>query len=128
MNRRTFLSSVGAGAVVALTRPQLHADLPKMKIKRVRFYQNPRSRPMFNQSFHIVTVETDQGITGIGEGGSRDTVAECAGMLICDDPSKIDYLWQLVYGGHFYPAGREKLHALGALDAGTPFGGRIVTS
>src|SRR5205823_7270175 len=57
-----------------------------------------------------------QGITGIGEGGSHDTVAECAGMLIGDDPSKIDYLWQLVYRGHFYPAGREKLHALGALD------------
>jgi galactonate dehydratase len=116
MNRRTFLSSLGASAAVALTRPQLHADLRKMKITRVRFYQNPRSRPMFNQSFHIVTVETDAGITGIGEGGSRDTIAECAGMLIGDDPSKIDALWQLVYRGHFYPAGREKLDALGALD------------
>ena len=63
MNRRTFLSSLGAGAAVALDRPpQLHADLPKMKIKRIRFYQNPRSRPMFNQSFHIVTVETDRAL------------------------------------------------------------------
>ena len=102
---------------MALARPlPLLADIPKMTIKRIRFYHNPRSRPMFNQSFHIVTVETDQGIIGIGEGGSRDTIAECAGMLIGDDPSKIDYLWQLVYRGHFYPAGREKLHALGALD------------
>jgi galactonate dehydratase len=25
-------------------------------------------------------------------------------------------LWQLMYRGYFYPAGREKLHALGALD------------
>ncbi|HTT64463.1 MAG TPA: mandelate racemase/muconate lactonizing enzyme family protein [Bryobacteraceae bacterium] len=113
MNRRTFLSAVAAAA---LTRPALRADLPPMKIKRIRFYINPRSRPMFNQSFNIVAVETDQGITGIGEGGSRDTVAECAGMLIGDDPSKIDYLWQLVMRGHFYPAGREKLDALGALD------------
>jgi L-alanine-DL-glutamate epimerase-like enolase superfamily enzyme len=116
MNRRTFLSSLAASAVALNRPPQLHADIPSMKIKRIRFYQNPRSRPMFNQSFHIVTVETDQGITGIGEGGSHDTIAECAGMLIGDDPSKIDYLWQLVYRGHFYPAGREKLHALGALD------------
>lgn len=117
MQRRTFLSSLAAGAAVTLARPtQLLADLPKMKIKRIRFYQNPRSRPMFNQSFNIVTVETDAGITGIGEGGSHDTVAECADMLIGDDPSKIDYLWQLVYRGRFYPAGREKLHALGALD------------
>jgi galactonate dehydratase len=117
MNRRNFFSSLGAGAAMALARPlPLLADIPKMTIKRIRFYHNPRSRPMFNQSFHIVTVETDQGIIGIGEGGSRDTIAECAGMLIGDDPSKIDYLWQLVYRGHFYPAGREKLHALGALD------------
>jgi len=117
MKRRTFFSSLGAGAAVALTRPpQLRADLPKMKIKRIRFYHNPRSRPMFNQSFHIVTIETDQGITGIGEGGSHDTMAECAAVLIGDDPSRIDYLWQLMFRGHFYPAGREKLHALGALD------------
>src|SRR5713226_9745305 len=116
MKRRTFLSSLAAGAAVLSRPPQLHADLPSMKIKRIRFYQNPRSRPMFNQSFHIVTVETDQGITGIGEGGSRDTIAECAEMLIGDDHSRIDHLWQLVYRGRFYPAGREKLHALGALD------------
>ncbi|HKW96884.1 MAG TPA: mandelate racemase/muconate lactonizing enzyme family protein [Bryobacteraceae bacterium] len=117
MKRRTFFSSLGAGAAAALAGvPQLRADLPKMKIKRVRFYQNPRSRPMFNQSFNIVTIETDQGITGIGEGGSHDTVAECGAVLIGDDPSRIDYLWQLMFRGHFYPAGREKLDALGALD------------
>jgi L-alanine-DL-glutamate epimerase-like enolase superfamily enzyme len=117
MQRRTFLSSLAAGAATALIRPpELHADLAKMKIKRIRLYRNPRSRPMFNQSFDIVTVETDAGITGIGEGGSHDTIAECADMLIGDDPAKIDYLWQLGYRGRFYPAGREKLHALGALD------------
>src|SRR5438445_842328 len=117
MNRRNFLSSLAAGAAATLVRPSLlHADLPKMKIKRIRFYRNPHSRPMFNQSFDIVTVETDQGITGIGEGGSRDTIRECAEMLIGDDPSKIDYLWQLNLRGRFYPAGREKLDAMGALD------------
>ena len=71
---------------------------------------------MFNQSFNIVTIETDQGITGIGEGGSRDTIQECAEMLIGEDPSGIDRCWQLMYRGRFYPAGREKLHAMGALD------------
>jgi len=117
MHRRTFLSSLGAGAALAIAGPRrLQADVPKMKIKRVRFYRNPHSRPMFNQSFDIVTVETDQGITGIGEGGSRDTIRECAEMLIGDDPSKIDYLWQLNLRGRFYPAGREKLDAMGALD------------
>ncbi len=71
---------------------------------------------MFNQSFNIVTIETDQGITGIGEGGSRDTIQECAEMLIGEDPSRIDRFWQLMYRGRFYPAGREKLQVLGALD------------
>jgi L-alanine-DL-glutamate epimerase-like enolase superfamily enzyme len=39
-----------------------------------------------------------------------------AEQLIGQDPSRIDALWQLMYRGFFYPAGREKLHSLGALD------------
>lgn len=92
------------------------AALPKMKITRIRYYYSPESRPLFNQSAHIVTIETDQGITGIGEGGSKDTIEQCAAMLIGEDPSRIEHLWQMMYRGFFYPAGREKLHALGALD------------
>ena len=87
-----------------------------MKITRIRYYEDPNSRPIFNQSSNIVTVETDQGLTGIGEGGTRDAVEQCAAMLIGEDPSRIDHLWQVMYRGYFYPAGREKLHALGALD------------
>jgi L-alanine-DL-glutamate epimerase-like enolase superfamily enzyme len=64
----------------------------------------------------LVTIETDAGLTGIGEGGSRDTLEQCAGMLIGEDPERIQHLWQMMYRGWFYPAGREKLHALGALD------------
>lgn len=41
---------------------------------------------------------------------------QCAGMLINQDPCRIEHLWQLMYRGYFYPAGREKLHGLGALD------------
>ncbi len=87
-----------------------------MRITRIRYYADPGSRPIFNQSSNLVTVETDQGITGIGEGGSRDTIVQCAAMLIGEDPGRIEHLWQLMYRGYFYPAGREKLHALGALD------------
>jgi len=112
MNRRNFLHSalMASGAVLA------QAALPKMKITRIRFYRSPTSRSMFNQSSNIVAVETDQGITGIGEGGSKDTVEQCAALLIGEDPCRIEHLWQLMYRGYFYPAGREKLHALGALD------------
>src|SRR5712692_1004953 len=112
MHRREFLKSALLGSSAAW----LNAALPVMKITRVRLYESPLSRPHFNQSFHIVTVETDQGITGIGEGGSRDTVQECAEMLIGEDPTRIDHCWQLMFRGRFYPAGREKLDAIGALD------------
>ena len=35
---------------------------------------------------------------------------------IGEDPQRIQHLWQKLYRGAFYPAGHEKLHALGALD------------
>ena len=112
MHRRHFLRT----ALLGTTAAALHAALPKMKITAIRYYQSPISRPMFNQSFDIVTIETDAGITGIGEGGSHDTVQECSEMLIGEDPTRIDHCWQLMFRGRFYPAGREKLHAMGALD------------
>ena len=87
-----------------------------MKITRIRIYRPRRLNPTFNQSDMVVTVETDNGLLGIGEGGTRDTLEQCAQMLIDQDPSRIQHLWQLMYRGWFYPAGREKVHALGALD------------
>ena len=89
--------------------------LDGLRITRVRFFRAP-SRSMFNQSAHVCTVETNAGITGVGEGGSRDTIEQCAGLLIGEKPSRIEHLWQLMYRGHFYPPGREKIHAQGALD------------
>jgi L-alanine-DL-glutamate epimerase-like enolase superfamily enzyme len=119
MKRRSFLqlaSLGGAAGLAARASLAKAAAPPPMKITRVRFYLNPSSGPTFNQSFHIVTIETDQGITGVGEGGNKDTVEQCAAMLIGEDPSRIDHLWQMMFRGYFYPAGREKLDALGALD------------
>ena len=87
-----------------------------MKITRIRIYKPKQLNRSFNQSDMIVTVETDTGLTGIGEGGTRDTLEQCSAMLIGEDPGRIQHLWQMMYRGFFYPAGREKLHALGALD------------
>ena len=117
MNRRRLLTSallIAGGAVVAPRSGA--AAVAKMKIRRIRYYEPPRPNPTFNQSTRIVTIETDAGITGIGEGGSKDMLDQCASMLIGEDPSRIDHLWQFMYRGWFYPPGREKLHALGALD------------
>lgn len=119
MKRRYFLRSLAAGGAAAMAvRPSVAAvaSTGPMKITRVRFYRNPSSPHHFNQSYHIVMVETDAGITGIGEGGSKDTVSQAAAMIIGGDASNIDHLWQVMFRGYFYPAGRERLDALGALD------------
>ena len=117
MHRRSFLQSLTApaAAVLATSRPA-QAALPKAKITRVRIYRPPDLNELFNQSNMVVTVETDQGLTGIGEGGSKDTLEQCAGSLIGKNPFRIEALWQEMYISWFYPPGREKVHALGALD------------
>ncbi len=87
-----------------------------MKITRVRVFAPPNPNPLFNQSDLVVLVDTDAGITGVGEGGSRDMLEQCAGRLIGRDPQHIEQLWQDMSRSFFYPPGREKMDALGALD------------
>ena len=117
MHRRSFLKlpAAGAAAAVALDQPA-RAAVPKMKITRVRVYTPPDLNTLFNQSNMVVTVETDAGVTGVGEGGAKDTLEQCAGRLIGQDPQYIERLWQDMSRSFFYPPGREKMHALGALD------------
>ena len=117
MNRRTFLrAAAAASASATISAPLVHAALPKMKITRIRAYAPPNPNPLFNQADTVVTIETDAGITGIGEGGFTDTIRQCAGRLIGQDPARIEHLWQDMQRSFFYPPGREKTHALGALD------------
>lgn len=115
-SRRSFLNRMLYGVASLPLMQQAWAALSEIKIKRVRFYRSRISPPSFNQSFHVVTVETDQGITGIGEGGSVDGIRQCAELLIGNNARRIEHLWQYMYRAYFYPPGREKLHALGALD------------
>ena len=117
MKRRQFLNSLSVAPLAAMVAARnAEAALPKAKITRVRIYKPPVLNNIFNQSNMIVTVETDAGITGIGEGGAKDTLEQCAGALIGKNPFKIEALWQEMYIAFFYPPGREKIHALGALD------------
>ncbi len=117
MQRRQFLQSLSATVAAAATSSlPAFAALPKMKITRIRAYEPPNLNPLFNQSDMVVTIETDAGITGIGEGGSVDTLAQSAGRLIGQDPQFIERLWQDMNRAFFYPAGREKTDAIGALD------------
>lgn len=117
MNRRSFFQSLAVAPAALLVRPKpAFASLPKAKITRVRIYQPPNLNENFNQSNMIVTVETDIGITGIGEGGKKDTLEQCAGTLIGKNPFRIEAIWQEMYIAWFYPPGREKIHAVGAMD------------
>ena len=122
MHRRDFLKSLAVTAVAgAVARPRLAlAAVPKMKITRIRAYAPPQSffsvNQIFNQSYAVVTVETDAGITGIGEGGSKDLLAPCASRVIGRDPQQIEHLWQDMNRAYFYPAGRERTDAIGAVD------------
>lgn len=117
MHRRDFLRAITAAPALGLLRPlDAAADLPKAKITRVRIYRPPNFNPLFNQSNMVATVETDIGITGTGEGGAKDTLEQCAGTLIGKNPFRIEAIWQEAYIAWFYPPGREKTHALGALD------------
>ncbi len=117
MKRRALLRSIAAASAAGFgTAPRALAAIPKMKMTRIRAYLAPQPNTLFNQSNIVVSVETDAGITGIGEGGSHDTLEQCAGRLIGQDPSRSGHLWQDMYRAFFYPPGREKVHALGALD------------
>lgn len=117
MNRRSFLRQLASvAAVSSLRAPMAFASVPTMKVTRVRAWIPPDLNPLFNQSNIVVTVETDAGITGIGEGGVKDTLYPSAGRLIGKDPQHIEELWQDMNRAFFYPAGRERSDAIGALD------------
>ena len=79
MKRRSFLTSLAlTSAAGTALPPRARAAVPKMKITRVQVWASPAPNPLFNQSDLVVKVETDAGITGIGEGGSRDTLGNSA--------------------------------------------------
>jgi galactonate dehydratase len=117
MDRRKFLQSLAVAAAIPLARVRsAAAALPKMKITRIRAFAPPNPNPLFAQANTVVTVETSAGVTGVGEGGFPDTLRQCAGRLIGQDPQYIEHLWQDMSRSFFYPPGREMEHALGALD------------
>jgi general stress protein 26 len=62
-----------------------------MKITRIRIYRPHNLNLYFNQSNKLVTVETEDGLTGIGE-----------------DANRIQHLWQHLCDGYFEPASLEK--------------------
>ena len=124
MHRRNFLKSAVVGSTAIMAGSSLAgaatslaaAPFSNLKITKIRYYSIPGyNKPLFNQARGMVEIETNGGIIGIGEGGSKDMIEQCAQMMIGEDPFRIEHIWQLLYRGMFYPPGREKLHAVSNL-------------
>jgi galactonate dehydratase len=64
----------------------------------------------------VVLVDTDAGITGIGQGGSPDTVRNVTRSVIGRNAFDTEMIWQAAFMDGFYSPGKERLHALGAID------------
>ncbi len=134
MNRRGFTKSltgvVGAfvtGSAAAAAAPpksaplaRAQARLPPTKVTKIRIFYPPNYNPngpqAFPQSNMVVFVDTDAGITGIGQGGSPDTVRNVARSVIGKNAFDTEMIWQAAFMDGFYSPGKERLHALGAID------------
>ena len=135
LDRRSFAKSLtgvvgslvaGQKVVAASTKgtpasvARAQARLPPAKITKIRVFYPPnydRNGPQaFPQSNMVVLVDTDAGITGIGQGGSPDTVRNVARSVIGKNAFDTEMIWQAVFMDGFYSPGKERLHALGAID------------
>ena len=114
---RTVSASVPqTGAALARAQPRL----PPAIVTKVRIFYPPNydrnGAQAFPQSNMVVLVDTDAGITGIGQGGSPDTVRNVSQSVIGKNAFDTEMIWQAVFMDSFYSPGKERLHALGAID------------
>ena len=75
------------------------------------------------RTFCFVAVETDEGISGIGEAGitGRELAVQGAiehfkPLLIGQDPFRTEHIWQVLFRGGFFPAQRILTAAIAAID------------
>jgi galactonate dehydratase len=137
IDRRTFTKSlVGAagslvaGSWVVRNRPawsrmpvalaQAASRLSPTRVTKIRIFYPPNYNAngpqAFPQSNMIVLVDTEAGITGVGQGGSPDTVRNVARSVIGKNAFDTEAIWQAAFMDGFYSPGKERLHALGAID------------
>ena len=91
--------------------------MPKAKITRVRIYRPPNLNPALQPEQHGRDGrDRHRDHRASAKAASKDTLEQCAGTLIGKNPFHTEAIWQEAYIAWFYPPGREKAHALGALD------------
>lgn len=75
------------------------------------------------RNFLFVTVDTDEGIYGVGESGITGREKAVIGaienfrdILVGEDPFRIEHIWQTLFRGGFFPAQRILTSAISAID------------
>src|SRR5438128_11058858 len=90
-----------------------------MKITAIDTY------PVFNGARNnlYVTVDTDAGISGVGESGLSGRELAVNGaiehfkpLLIGQDAGRIEHIWQTLFRGGFFPSNRVLASAISAID------------
>ncbi len=89
-----------------------------MKITEVKSFLISKPRDL-----HIVKIETDAGIYGLGEAGcstrelgQEGIIRHFREFLIGMDPMRIEHIWQVCYRGAYFEGGRIITGALAAID------------
>ena len=124
IDRRTFTKSlaVAAGALALPSWPvkALATRLPVNRVTKIRCTIRQTTRPTVRRLFRRATWSCSsirkRGITGIGQGGSPDTVRNMARSVIGKNAFDTEFIWQHGFMDGFYSPGKERLHALGAID------------
>ena len=137
MDRRTFTKSLAfsaaasafpswmgrveaAGPAPAAGLARAAARLPENKVTKIRIFFPPNwdrnGAQALPQSNMVVLVDTEAGITGVGQGGSPDTVRNVARSVIGKNAFDTEMIWQAAFMDAHYSPGDERLHALGAID------------
>ena len=91
-----------------------------MKITELKSYP---VRDADGAEYHFVVVDTDAGISGIGEIGIRfwgaaieQAVAHLSEIVIGQDPWSTEKIWQQMFRGGFFPADKVYACAISAID------------
>jgi galactonate dehydratase len=137
IDRRAFAKSLAAGTAGSLipappttvrgeaqtnagSLTRSNSRLPPVIVTKIRaFYPpnyNPNGPQAFPQSNMVILVDTDAGITGVGQGGSPDLIRNISRSVIGKNALDTEYIWQAVYMDGFYSPGKERLHGLGGID------------
>lgn len=75
------------------------------------------------RGYFFLTVDTDEGISGVGEAGLSGRPLAIAGvvdhlrpLLLGADPFQTEHLWQVMFRSGFFPADRIATSAIAAID------------